>query len=639
MKNKDAKQYIFTIIIILIALASMVTINFATFYNQSKDELLALGRSNLKQETEQLKYYLLKGMNVLEVTSISVEYMMKAGATKEEISDFLIDQSERYLVDVDENFTGIYGLFMDEYIDGIQWVPDDDYVPQEREWYIVAKEADGEPAVVPPYLDAQTNTIIISVCKLLYDGESVISLDIYLNEVQVMMMDVNMGDMGYGFIVDKSGLVVAHSEEMEKGKNYNDMPEMQDLMTRIYDDGKDTFDVTIDGEKCTVFTEVIMDDWYVVMVVSNTKLFHDTWFLIVRNIIVCLVVFIIIVLLCAMLFRRLKWHMEMLEESRAEKERLNDVIIQTLARTIDAKDKYTNGHSQRVAKYAREIAKYMGKSESEIKETYYAGLLHDVGKIHVPDSIINKPSKLTDEEFGYIKLHPIAGHHILKTMTENPSIAQGAKWHHERYDGKGYPNGLEGENIPEIARIIGVADAYDAMTSYRSYRDVLPQETVKKEIEKGMGTQFDPEIAKIMLQMIDEDVNYSLCQKIEFKKNVLIVDDEEMNVEFIKFALEDEPQYDIYSVKSGHDALEIISKVSIDIIVLDIQMPDMDGFEVYKRLREKTDAPIVFMSVYKDFASIKKATDLGCDDYIVKPFLPKVLVEILHSVVQNIEAP
>ncbi|MCM1082140.1 MAG: response regulator [Clostridium sp.] len=639
MKSKDAKQYIFTIIIILIALASMVTINFASFYRQSKDELLALGRSNLKQETEQLKYYLLKGMNVLEVTSISVEYMMKAGATKEEISDFLIDQSERYLVDVDENFTGIYGLFMDEYIDGIQWVPDDDYVPQEREWYIVAKEADGEPAIVPPYLDAQTNTIIISVCKLLYDGESVISLDIYLNEVQVMMMDVNMGDMGYGFIVDKSGLVVAHSEEIEKGKNYNDMPEMQDLMTRIYDDGKDTFDVTIDGEKCTVFTEVIMDDWYVVMVVSNTKLFHDTWALIVRNIIVCLVVFIIIVVLCAMLFRRLKWHMEMLEESRAEKERLNDVIIQTLARTIDAKDKYTNGHSQRVAKYAREIAIHMGKSESEIKEIYYAGLLHDVGKIHVPDSIINKPSKLTDEEFGYIKLHPIAGHHILKTLTENPSIAQGAKWHHERYDGKGYPNGLEGENIPEIARIIGVADAYDAMTSYRSYRDVLPQETVRKEIEKGMGTQFDPEIAKIMIQMIDEDVNYSLCQKIEFKKNVLIVDDEEMNVEFIKFALEDEPQYDIYSVKSGHEALEIISKVVIDIILLDIQMPDMDGFEVYKRLREKTDAPIVFMSVYKDFASIQKATDLGCDDYIVKPFLPKVLVEILHSVVQNIEAP
>lgn len=329
----------------------------------------------------------------------------------------------------------------------------------------------------------------------------------------------------------------------------------------------------------------------------------------------------------------------MLEESKAAKERLNDVIIQTLARTIDAKDKYTNGHSQRVARYAREIAIHMGKSESEIKEIYYAGLLHDVGKIHVPDSIINKPSKLTNEEFSYIKLHPIAGHHILKTMTENPKIAQGAKWHHERYDGKGYPNGLEGENIPEIARIIGVADAYDAMTSYRSYRDVLPQETVKKEIEKGMGTQFDPEIAQIMVKMIDEDVNYSLCQKTEFKKNILVVDDEEINVDFIKFALKDEPQYIIYSVGNGHEALEIIQNVSIDIILLDIQMPDMDGFEVYRRLREKTDAPIVFMSVNKEYEAIQRATELGCDDYIVKPFLPKVLVEILHSVVQNIEAP
>lgn len=639
MKNKDAKQYTFTIIIILIALASMVTVNFVSFYRESREELLALGHSNLKQEAEQLKYYLSKGMNVLQVTSISVEYMMKDGATKEEIRDFLIDQSERYIVDVDANFTGIYGLFMDEYIDGIQWVPDDDYVPREREWYIVAKEAAGEPVIVPPYLDAQTNTVIISVCKLLYDDDSVISLDIYLNEIQTMMTDINMEGMGYGFIVDKNGLVVAHSEETEKGKNYKDMPEMQEFMTGVYDNGKDIFDVTIDGEKCTVFTEVIMDDWYVVMVVSNTKLFHDTWVIVVRNIIVCLVVFIIIVLLCAMLFRRLKWHMEMLEESRASKERLNDIIIQTLARTIDAKDKYTNGHSQRVAKYAKEIATRMGKSESDVKEIYYAGLLHDVGKIHVPDSIINKPSKLTNEEFGYIKLHPIAGHHILKTMTENPKIAQGAKWHHERYDGKGYPNGLEGEEIPEIARIIGVADAYDAMTSYRSYRDVLPQETVRKEIEQGMGTQFDPEIAKIMIKMIDEDVNYSLCQKTEFKKNILVVDDEEMNVEFIEMALKEEPQYNIYSVKNGHEALEITQNVSIDIILLDIQMPDMDGFEVYRRLREKTDAPIVFMSVNKDFESIQKATALGCDDYIVKPFLPKALVEILHSVVQNIEAP
>ncbi len=512
-------------------------------------------------------------------------------------------------------------------------------MPREREWYIVAKEAGGEPVIVPPYLDAQTNTIIISVCKLLYDNDSVISLDIYLNEVQTMMTDINMEGMGYGFIVDKNGLVVAHSNDTEKGKNYKDMPDMQGLMTGVYDKGKDIFDVTIDGEKCTVFKEVIMDDWYVVMVVSNTKLFRDTWAMIVRNIIVCLVVFIIIVLLCAMLFRRLKWHMERLEESKAAKERLNDIIIQTLARTIDAKDKYTNGHSQRVARYAREIAIHMGKSESEIKEIYYAGLLHDVGKIHVPDSIINKPSKLTNEEFSYIKLHPIAGHHILKTMTENPRIAQGAKWHHERYDGKGYPNGLEGENIPEIARIIGVADAYDAMTSYRSYRDVLPQETVKKEIEKGMGTQFDPEIAQIMVKMIDEDVNYSLCQKTEFKKNILVVDDEEINVDFIKFALKDEPQYIIYSVGNGHEALEIIQNVSIDIILLDIQMPDMDGFEVYRRLREKTDAPIVFMSVNKEYEAIQRATELGCDDYIVKPFLPKVLVEILHSVVQNIEAP
>lgn len=637
MNDKFAKQFILTIIVVVIALASMITINFTSFYKKSKDDLLALGKSNLMQETEQLKYYLTKGTNVLQITSISVEYMMKNGVPTEEIEKYLIDQTNRYLTDVDENFTGIYGMFFGEYIDGIQWVPDEDYVPQEREWYIEAKNANGEPAIVPPYLDAQTNTIIISVSRLLYDGESVISLDIYLNEVQTMMKDINMEGKGYGFIIDKNGLVVAHSDINEKGKNYREMPEMNELTDKIYNSGRDIFDVNIDGEKCTVFTEIIMDDWYVVMVVSNTKLYHDIRAMFVRNVIVSVVVIIIIVILCFAIFRKLRWHMEMLEESEAAKDRLNDITVQTLARTIDAKDKYTNGHSQRVAKYSREIARRMGKSEDEVREIYYAGLLHDVGKIHVPDIIINKSSKLTSDEFGYIKLHPIAGHHILKDMKENPNISEGAKWHHERYDGKGYPNGLAGDNIPEIARIICVADAYDAMTSFRSYRAVMPQEDVKKEFEKGMGTQFDPEIAKIMIEMIDEDKDYRMRQKTEFKKKVLLVDDECMNIEFIECVLKDEPQYELYKASDGATALELIEREDIDIVMLDIYMPDMDGFIAYNKIREKTNVPVIFMSVSREIDNIKKAMDIGAEDYIVKPFGPNELIEILHSVVQNIE--
>lgn len=141
------------------------------------------------------------------------------------------------------------------------------------------------------------------------------------------------------------------------------------------------------------------------------------------------------------------------------------------------------------------------------------GLLHDVGKIGIPDGIINKTVRLTDEEYSIIRKHPIMGEKILMNITEFPKLRIGARWHHERYDGKGYPDGLTGEEIPMEARMIAVADAYDAMSSRRSYREVLPQEKVRQEIQNGKGTQFDPVFAEIMLSMIDEDTDYQMREK------------------------------------------------------------------------------------------------------------------------------
>ncbi|MGX8684689.1 MAG: response regulator, partial [Lachnospiraceae bacterium] len=162
-----------------------------------------------------------------------------------------------------------------------------------------------------------------------------------------------------------------------------------------------------------------------------------------------------------------------------ENENLSLRIVQTLAEAIDAKDNYTNGHSGRVAKYTREIARRFGYSQKRQDEIYMMGLLHDVGKIGVPDAVINKPAKLTEEEYAQIKTHPVMGDRILKNIRERPKLAIGARWHHERYDGTGYPDGLSGDKIPEEARIIAVADAYDAMTSRRSYRGILPQDIVR----------------------------------------------------------------------------------------------------------------------------------------------------------------
>ncbi|MBR6328541.1 MAG: response regulator [Lachnospiraceae bacterium] len=202
--------------------------------------------------------------------------------------------------------------------------------------------------------------------------------------------------------------------------------------------------------------------------------------------------------------------MSEVEKKTHENEMLTLHIVRCLADAIDAKDTYTNGHSGRVAKYSWEIAKRFGYNDHHLKEIYMMGLLHDVGKIGIPDSVINKPTKLTDEEYDQIKNHPVLGARILSNITEMPKLSTGARWHHERYSGGGYPDSLSGTDIPEEARIIAVADAYDAMTSHRSYREIFPQEKVREEIKGGRGTQFDPIFADIMLAMIDEDTHFAM---------------------------------------------------------------------------------------------------------------------------------
>ena len=194
---------------------------------------------------------------------------------------------------------------------------------------------------------------------------------------------------------------------------------------------------------------------------------------------------------------------EFYKEARQREYAMLMQTAEALANAIDAKDAYTSGHSKRVARYSEQIARAAGFSEQETARVKLAALLHDVGKIGVPDEIINKTGKLTAEEFEQIKQHPILGDQIVSGIQQAPFLRDGTRWHHERCDGKGYPDGLSGEAIPRLARVIAVADSFDAMTSKRSYRDPLPRRVVREELAAGMGTQFDPEYAGIMLRLVD----------------------------------------------------------------------------------------------------------------------------------------
>ncbi len=200
---------------------------------------------------------------------------------------------------------------------------------------------------------------------------------------------------------------------------------------------------------------------------------------------------------------------EVARKTKEHEEMFMDVV-KSLADSIDAKDPYTNGHSNRVAKYSKEIARRFGYNQQEQSDIYMMGLLHDVGKIGVSDNIIRKTEKLTEKDFDEIKRHPVIASQILSNIKQVPQLATGARYHHERYGGGGYPDGLIGDEIPEAARIIAVADAYDAMTSNRSYRPQMPQHQVREEFVRCKGSQFDPRFADIMIQMIDEDTEFKM---------------------------------------------------------------------------------------------------------------------------------
>jgi membrane protein YdbS with pleckstrin-like domain len=176
--------------------------------------------------------------------------------------------------------------------------------------------------------------------------------------------------------------------------------------------------------------------------------------------------------------------------------------MNTLTGFIDAKDNYTKGHSTRVAAYAAEIARRMKMSPDEITQVYYIALMHDCGKIGVPDSVLKKPGKLTDDEYGMIKSHTTTGDELLLNFTAIPGIRDGAHYHHERFDGRGYPSGLHGADIPLCARIICVADSFDAMSSNRCYRSSLSKEEILSELKQNAGKQFDPAIVPYMIDML-----------------------------------------------------------------------------------------------------------------------------------------
>lgn len=189
-----------------------------------------------------------------------------------------------------------------------------------------------------------------------------------------------------------------------------------------------------------------------------------------------------------------------IEELKTEKQKICEMAARSILKALDAKDKYTYGHSMRVTYFSMVLGKELGLSDEEMYELQLSALFHDIGKIGTPDAVLNKPTRLSDEEFKIMKKHPTASYEILKGFSVFEKVARFAKHHHERFDGRGYPDGLKGEQIPLFSRVILIADTFDAMTSTRAYRKGLSYEIAFAELEEFSGSQFDPKLVKLFIQ-------------------------------------------------------------------------------------------------------------------------------------------
>ena len=506
-------NFLITIFITLLLMGFAVIHNTRQIYKSSVAGVYEESDDKVKVYSTELENYLTVSETTLKVTADTIDLMNQKGASIEEIKQFLLDQTNIQTEHLDENFIELYAFINGTYLDGFGWTPPEGFNPVTRDWYKFAVQSDEGIVIVSPYVDAHTGYSVITFAKsipgITKSGDrqlhNVVGLDVIVNHIQEITENIDIAGKGYGMVVNEDGFIVSHGNEELNGKNIADVYDWV-LMTKISANQNSYFQYKMNDENCTLFVYPVLNQWYAVVVVNNLELFEGVHAQLVINIMISLIIFALILFFFYLGYKNERNYGFKVEE-------MNVQVVSALATAIDAKDTYTNGHSSRVAEYSKMIAARLGFSKANQDEIYMMGLLHDVGKIGVLDDIIKKPGKLTPEEFELIKKHPVIGSSILESIKERPGLAVGARWHHEHYDGSGYPDGIAGNAIPEEARIIAVADAYDAMTSSRSYRELMPQEKVREEIEKGMGTQFDPVFAEIMLEMIDEDPDYTMCGK------------------------------------------------------------------------------------------------------------------------------
>ena len=412
--KRSRKNLIITLSVTFVLMALLVIFTSRVVYRTAFKTVQELGDDKAMAITADLENYLDTAKSVLWLTADTVDHMVEKGATTEEIIEYITRESSRTEQQFDSSYTGIYGVINGTYVDGVGWVPPADYDPTKRDWYLLTVAAGGEVTIIPPYVDAQTGSVIISVGRALTDTRNAMALDLTMNGVQEVVEKIQINGYGYGFVLDQEGMVVAHHDRKENGKNYRDLPEREELYRKVKEVGKGNFNLELDGESCTVFVDEVLDQWNLVIVMKDSELYKEPRWLMNASILINLIVFVLISVFYLFGYRKERKISARVEEMK-EIERKKDYEAQVLKLEKSAADSANKAKSHFLADMSHEIRtpinailgmNEMILHESKEEETReYAANIKSAGNTLL--SIINSILDFSKIEDGRMSLVPV----------------------------------------------------------------------------------------------------------------------------------------------------------------------------------------------------------------------------------------
>ena len=422
MKNNDSGQkpdsrqarLILPMLLILVSMIVMLLYTSRLFYRVTVSNIREVGEDRIAGVAAELENYLYTTKSVLWVTADTVDYMARGGSTSEQILRYITEETQNQAAQFDENYTGIYGYIQGKYLDGVGWDPPKGYDPTKRDWYRDALAANGETVIVAPYVDAQTNAVIISISRMLPNGTDVLSMDVTLHRIQDMIGGLQIKEKGYGFVVDQTGVIVAHSDESKKGSYLNETASQRAFMEKIREVGTGDFTIDLDGNSSTVFVSRIMDQWYVVLAVSDRELYAELQQQLSVNILICSLIFLLIAAFYFVGRRNERRYAHRMEEMKVEEQK-QAYKTQVLKLEKEAADHANRAKSNFLANMSHEIRTPMnaiiGMDEMILRETRdakitrYALNIKSAGNTLL--SIINDILDLSKIESGRMELVPV----------------------------------------------------------------------------------------------------------------------------------------------------------------------------------------------------------------------------------------